>query len=100
MLEKQRDGRRQRHLETLKECERFVEQFYDNFSEKKVEIKETIEIFLSASDHGNVSILPKSEIEEIMSTLNDAQLLANDINFVNAAWEKVNAHRAARREEL
>jgi hypothetical protein len=25
MLEKQRDGRRQRHLETLKECERFVE---------------------------------------------------------------------------
>ena len=38
MIEAQRDSRRQRHIACLKECEKFVEQFYDNFSEKKNEI--------------------------------------------------------------
>jgi hypothetical protein len=38
MIEAQRDSRRQRHIVCLKESEKFVDQFYDNFSEKKVEI--------------------------------------------------------------
>ena len=38
MIEAQRDSRRQRHIACLKECEKFVDQFYDNFSEKKNEI--------------------------------------------------------------
>ncbi len=42
MIEDQRDSRRQRHIACLKESEKFVEQFYDNFSEKKSEIKEKI----------------------------------------------------------
>lgn len=40
MIEAQRDSRRQRHIACLKEAEKFVDQFYDNFSEKKSEIKE------------------------------------------------------------
>ena len=50
MIEAQRDSRRQRHIACLKECEKFVEQFYDNFSEKKTEIKERIRVFLERSD--------------------------------------------------
>ena len=58
MLEKQRDSRRQRHIEALKECTKFVDQFYDNFSERRNETKESIKIFLSGSD---------VEIDEIMA---------------------------------
>jgi hypothetical protein len=50
MIEDQRDSRRQRHLLCLQESEKFVEQFYDNFSEKKNDIKQKIEIFLERSD--------------------------------------------------
>lgn len=42
MIENQRDERRMRHIALLKECEKFVEQFYDNFCEKKNEIKARI----------------------------------------------------------
>ena len=88
MIELQRHIRRQNHIETLKECEKFVEQFYDNFNEKKQEIKEQITLFMSASDQ---------EIDTIMGTLTDENLLANDITFVNAAWEKITVHRNSRR---
>ena len=91
MIELQRDTRRQRHIEALKECEKFVEQFYDNFSERKSEMKERVEIFFSASDN---------DIKEIMDSLSDEQLLANDVTFVNSAWEKVVTHRNARKQEL
>ena len=37
MIEAQRDSRRQRHIVCLKESEKFTDQFYDNFSEKKTE---------------------------------------------------------------
>jgi hypothetical protein len=42
MIEAQRDSRRQRHIACLKECEKFVDQFYDNFCEKKNEIRDRI----------------------------------------------------------
>ena len=46
MIENQRDERRMRHISLLKECEKFVEQFYDNFCEKKNEIKARIKSYL------------------------------------------------------
>ena len=53
MIEDQRDSRRQRHIACLKECEKFVEQFFDNFTEKKDEIKFKIKSFL---DRSNIQI--------------------------------------------
>lgn len=91
MLEKQRDSRRQRHIEALKECTKFVDQFYDNFSERRNETKESIKIFLSGSD---------VEIDEIMAGLTDELLLANEISYVNSIWDKVTQHRNARKQEI
>ena len=92
MIENQRDSRRQSHIESLKESEKFVEQFYDNFSERKAEIRERVKLFFAGSD---------SEIARIMAGLSDELLLANEITYVNAIWEKVGTvHRQARKEEL
>lgn len=91
MIEAQKDSRRQRHLAALKEAEKFVEQFYDSFAQKKAEIREAVKIFLAGSD---------VEVAEIMKGLNDDDLLANEIAYVNGVWEKVNAHRSARKQEL
>ena len=91
MIEVQRDSRRQRHIDALKECEKFVEQFYENFSERKNEIRERIRLFFSGSD---------VEITRIMNGLSDDLLLANEITYVNGVWEKVSQHRQARRDSL
>lgn len=91
MIEAQRDSRRQRHLDALKECEKFVEQFYDSFNERKTEIRERVKIFFAGSD---------VEIGNIMGGLTDELLLANEIQYVNGIWEKVSQHRSARKEEL
>ena len=91
MIEDQRDSRRQRHIACLKECEKFVEQFYDNFSEKKTEIKERIRVFLERSD---------IEIEAQMEGLSDDLLLANEIGYVNGVWDKVNGQRSQRNSEV
>ena len=80
MIERQRDSRRQRHIETLKESEKFVEQFYDNFCERKNEIRERVKVFFAGSD---------VEIDNIMKGLTDELLLANEIPYVNGVWEKV-----------
>lgn len=89
MIDAQRDSRRQRHIQSIKECEKFLEQFYDNFMEKKSEIKEKVNMFLAASDE---------DVRQIMNELTDEALLAHEIDFVNAAWEKVNVHFNARNE--
>jgi len=86
MIERQQDSRRQRHLNALKECEQFVQQFYDNFKEKQQEIKEKVLMFIDAS---NV------EINKIMAELTDDALLEHDINFVNGAWDKIQLYRNA-----
>lgn len=91
MIDLQRDSRRQRHIQSVKECEKFLEQFYDNFMEKKSEIKEKINMFLSASDE---------EVQHIMAQMTDENLLAHEIDFVNGTWEKVRVHYDARKEHL
>lgn len=91
MIEAQRDSRRQRHIEALKECEKFVEQFYDSFAERKNEIKDHIKSFFAGSD---------AEIDSIMKGLTDELLLANEIQYVNGVWEKVGMHRQARKDQL
>jgi len=87
MIEKQRDSRRQRHIGAVNESHKFIDQFYDNFCERKNEIKERSRIFVAASD---------AEIEGIMTGLTDALLLENEIAYVNAIWDKVSQHRSAR----
>ena len=42
MIEAQRDSRRQRHIACLKESEKFVEQFYQSYSDRKNEVKTKI----------------------------------------------------------
>lgn len=91
MIEHQRDTRRQRHIICLKECEKFVEQFYDNFSEKKNEIQDKIKMFFERSD---------IEIEALMDGLSDELLLANEIGYVNGIWEKANNQRNSRNQEV
>ena len=91
MIEDQRDSRRQRHIEALNESEKFVEQFYDNFAEKKTDIKERVKLFFAGSD---------VEITRIMDGLSDELMLANEIAYVNGVWEKVSHHRQARKDEL
>lgn len=91
MIEAQRDSRRQRHIACLKEAEKFVDQFYDNFSEKKSEIKERMNQFVERSD---------VEVEQLMAGLSDELLLANEIGYVNGVWEKVTKQRQLRQEEV
>lgn len=61
-----------------------MEQFYENFSERKCEIRERVKIFFAGSD---------IEINRIMAGLSDSLLLANEITYVNGTWEKVGQHR-------
>lgn len=68
-----------------------MEQFYENFSERKAEIKDRVKVFFAGSD---------SEIQRIMAGLSDELLLANEIAYVNGVWEKVSHHRQARKDEL
>jgi hypothetical protein len=90
IIEDQRDSRRQRHIVALNESQKFIDQFYDNFVERKDEIKEKSHIFVAASD---------VEIDEIMSGLTDDQLVTNEIAYVNGIWDKVSQHRNARRAD-
>ena len=87
MIEAQRDSRRQRHIAAVNESHKFIDQFYDNFCERKNEIKERSRVFVAGSD---------SEIESIMSGLTDELLLENEIAYVNSIWDKVSLHRSAR----
>ena len=80
MIEAQRDSRRQRHIAALKESQKFIDQFYDNFAERKNEIRERSRVFTMASD---------AEITDLMDSLTDEDLLANEITFVNGVWDKV-----------
>ena len=64
----------------MKESHQFIDQFYDNFCERKNEIKERSKVFVSASD---------IEIEQLMEGLSDDLLLANEISYVNSIWDKV-----------
>ena len=90
MIEAQRDSRRQRHIAAVEESHKFIDQFYDNFCERKNEIREKSRIFVAASD---------VEIEEIMGGLTDQDLLDNEISYVNAIWDKVSTHRNARNDD-
>ena len=90
MIEAQRDSRRQRHIACLKDCEKFVDQFYDNFSEKKAEIKERMTTVLEQSD---------GLVDSLMEGLSDELLLANEIGYVNGVWEKVGVQRSNRQQE-
>ena len=90
MLEAQRDSRRQRHIAALKEAQKFIDQFYDNFAERKNEIRERSRVFTMASD---------AEIADLAASLTDENLLANEITFVNGVWDKIQQHRTARRTD-
>jgi ElaB/YqjD/DUF883 family membrane-anchored ribosome-binding protein len=50
MIEKQRDSRRQRHIRALKESTKFIDQFYDNFAERRDDIKNRADTFINNSD--------------------------------------------------
>jgi hypothetical protein len=89
MIDTQKDSRRQRHLQFVKDCEKFLEEFYENFKEKSEVIKEKVNMFLSASGE---------EVRSILDELTDEDLVANEIDFVNAAWEKVTVHFNARKD--
>ncbi len=80
MIEDQRDNRRQRHLQALKESDKFIDQFYDNFCERKNEIRERSTVFTMASD---------AEIAHLMASLTDEALIQNEITFVNGVWDKI-----------
>ena len=90
MIESQRDNRRQRHISALNESHKFIDQFYDNFCERKNEIKEKSRIFVTASD---------SDIAQVMGGLTDELLVANEIAYVNGIWDRVSQHRNARKAD-
>jgi len=90
MIEAQQDSRRQRHIAAVSESHKFVEQFYDNFIERKNEIKEKSHVFVAASD---------AEIADIMTGLTDELLVANELPYVNGVWDKVCQHRNARKAD-
>jgi len=71
-------------LEALKEAEKYVEQFYESFTERNQEIQDRTKGFLASSD---------VEIDKIMAGLTDELLLSNEIAYVNGVWEKVANHR-------
>lgn len=90
MIEAQRDSRRQRHICALNESHKFIDQFFDNFCERKNEIKEKSRIFVTASD---------TDITEVMSGLTDELLVSNEISYVNGIWDRVSQHRNARKAD-
>ncbi len=66
-----------------------MEQFSENFAERKAEIRERVKLFIAGSDY---------EVNQIMAGLSDQLLLANEITYVNDIWEKVGTvHRHARK---
>ena len=90
MLEEQRDSRRQRHIAALKESQKFIDQFFDSFTERKFEAREKSRVFVMASD---------AEVNRMMDSLTDENLLANEITFVNGVWDKVQQYRQARKAD-
>lgn len=59
--------------------------------EKKTEIKEKINMFLAASDE---------EVQNILADMTDENLLANEIDYVNGTWSKIEIYFNARKEHL
>ena len=40
-----------------------------------------------------------AEIADLMGSLTDANLVANEISFLNGVWDKVSQHRTARKQD-
>jgi hypothetical protein len=40
-----------------------------------------------------------AEISDLMASLTDENLLANEITFLNGVWDKVSQHRSARKTD-
>lgn len=77
-------------MQALKESEKFIDQFYDNFCERKNEIRERSRVYTMASD---------AEIIQLMASMTDYNLVTNEITFVNGVWDKVQQHRASRKSD-
>ena len=90
MLDKQRDSRRQRHINRMKESTKFIDQFYDNFADRKNDIKQRSSDYIQKSDE---------QVDEFMACLTDELLLANEIAYVNGIWEKVRQTRDMRKND-
>ena len=67
-------------MQALKESEKFIEQFYDNFCERKNEIRERSRVYTMASD---------AEIQVLIDSLTDENLVSNEITFPNGVWDKI-----------
>jgi hypothetical protein len=74
----------------LKESTKFIDQFYDNFCERRNEIKRRSQEFVSNSN---------MDIDKNMEGLTDELLLANEITYVNSIWDKVSQQRNSRKQE-
>jgi hypothetical protein len=74
----------------LKEITKFIDQFYDNFCERRNEIKRRSQEFVSNSN---------MDIDKNMEGLTDELLLANEITYVNSIWDKVSQQRNSRKQE-
>jgi len=74
----------------LNDSQKYIDQFFDNFIERKTEIREKSRIFSCASD---------AEIDQIMRGLSDDLLVTNEISYVNGIWDKVSQHRNARKAD-
>jgi hypothetical protein len=77
-------------LQALKESEKFIEQFYDNFCERKNEIRERSRVYTMASD---------AEIQVLIDSLTDENLVSNEITFPNGVWDKIQQHRQSRKAD-
>lgn len=74
----------------MKESTKFIDQFYDNFCERRNEIKRRSQEFVSNSN---------MDIDKNMEGLTDELLLANEITYVNSIWDKVSQQRNSRKQE-
>ena len=90
LISKQFEDRRWRHLSLIKKYEVWQEKLYENIANNQKLVIKRWESFVAASE---------KEVNRVIDSLNDDELLKSEIDVVHAAFENIQNHARRRKEE-
>lgn len=90
MIDNQRENRRQRHLNCIKEFENWHEKLIENIKFSTEETKKNWESFAKASEE---------ELNSMISGFTEELLLTKELEYVLAGYDNINYHVAKRHTE-
>ncbi|CAG9311274.1 unnamed protein product [Blepharisma stoltei] len=90
MIQKQKESRRLRHLNLLKEFEGWIEALYDNLAHSGEDMIFKWEQFAKAS---------QDDLDKMLDGLSDDVLLSKELEWLKAAFDNYDNHLKKRREE-